>query len=52
MSLISKNKKRQYRFGDRVVVKVIRASKETSMIDFELMEKETNKLANSNTYSK
>lgn len=39
LSLISKNKKKQYRFGDRVVVKVINASKETSMIDFELVER-------------
>lgn len=39
LSLTSKNKKKQYRFGDRVFVKVINASKETSMIDFELVEK-------------
>ena len=42
MSLISKNKNKQYRFGDRVVVKVINASKETSMIDFELVERKLN----------
>ena len=35
--LISKNKKNKYSFGDVVRVKCIRASKDTSMIDFELV---------------
>ena len=39
ISLINRNTKEKYSFGDRVIVKVIKASKETSMIDFELVEK-------------
>lgn len=39
ISLINRNTKEKYSFGDRVIVKVIRASKETSMIDFSLVEK-------------
>ena len=37
--LTSQDKKKQYRFGDRVKVKVINANKDTSMIDFEVVEK-------------
>ena len=37
LSLISKNKKHKYSFGDTVKVKCIKASKTTSMIDFELI---------------
>lgn len=37
MSLIHKTSKKRYSFGDRVKVKLIGASKETSMIDFELI---------------
>lgn len=40
LSLISKNKKHKYSFGDTVKVKCIKSSKETSMIDFELVGKE------------
>ena len=39
MSLIHKSTKEKYSFGDSVVVKLISASKETSMIDFELISK-------------
>ncbi len=37
MALISKNKKHKYTFGDVVKVRCIKASKDTSMIDFELV---------------
>lgn len=37
LSLISKNKKHRYTFGDTVKVKCIASSKETSMIDFEIV---------------
>ena len=39
LSLINKNNKNRYTFGDRVKVKCISASKENSMIDFALVEK-------------
>ena len=39
ISLINRNTKEKYSFGDRVLVKVTNASKETSMIDFALIEK-------------
>ena len=39
LSLVSKNKKHKYTFGDKVRVKCIRASRETSMVDFALVEK-------------
>lgn len=39
ISLINRNTKEKYSFGDRVLVKVINASKETRMIDFALIEK-------------
>ena len=38
MSLINRNTKEKYSFGDKVLVKVISASKETSMIDFSLIK--------------
>ena len=38
LSLIGKNSKKVYKVGDRVKVKVINASKESAMIDFELVE--------------
>ena len=38
LSLIGKNTKKTYKVGDKVKVKVINASKETAMIDFELVE--------------
>lgn len=38
MSLIGKNTKKTYRIGDRVTVKVVNASKEAALIDFELVE--------------
>ena len=39
MSLIHRHSKEKYSFGDSVVVRLISASKETSMIDFELISK-------------
>ena len=39
LSLISKNTKKRYTFGDSVRVKVIAANKETAMIDFALVER-------------
>ena len=36
LSLVGKNTKKIYKIGDKVHVKVVNASKETSMIDFEL----------------
>jgi len=38
LSLIGKSTKKTYRIGDKVKVKVVNASKETAMIDFELVE--------------
>ena len=38
LSLVSKNGKRKYSFGDEIKVKCIAASKETSMIDFRIVE--------------
>ncbi|MDE5540157.1 MAG: ribonuclease R [Bacilli bacterium] len=38
LSLIGKSTKKTYRIGDKVKIKVTNASKETAMIDFELME--------------
>lgn len=38
LSLVSKNKKHKYSFGDTVKVKCISASKESSMIDFKIVE--------------
>ena len=40
LSLVGKNSKKIYKVGDIVKVKVINASKETAMIDFELVEEE------------
>ncbi len=40
LSLIGKESKKQYRIGDKVVVKVIASSKATAMIDFELVTEE------------
>ena len=37
LSLVSKNRKHKYTFGDVVRVRCVRASKDTSMIDFELV---------------
>lgn len=42
MTLIHKTTKVKYSFGDSVIVKLINASKETSMIDFELISKKKN----------
>lgn len=39
MSLVNRKGKDKYSFGDSVIVKLIGASKETSMIDFELIAK-------------
>ena len=39
LSLIHRKTKEKYSFGDSVIVKLISASKETSMIDFELVSK-------------
>ena len=38
LALIGKNSKKTYRIGDAVRVKCIGASKESSMIDFELVK--------------
>lgn len=38
LSLIGKSTKKTYKVGDKVKVKVVNASKETAMIDFELVE--------------
>lgn len=43
MSLINRNNKEKYSFGDSVIVKLISASKETSMIDFSLISKKKQK---------
>ena len=40
LSLVGKNTKKIYKVGDVVKVKVINASKETAMIDFELVEEQ------------
>ena len=42
LCLINRNTKEKYSFGDEVIVKLISASKETSMIDFELISKKKN----------
>lgn len=42
LALIGNNTKTQYRIGDMVEVKVISASKETAMIDFEIIKSEKN----------
>ena len=41
-SLIGKNRGKVYKIGDKVKVKVIMASKENSMIDFEIVEGDKN----------
>ncbi len=40
LALIGNNTKKQYRIGDMLKVKVVSASKETAMIDFEIVEGE------------
>lgn len=42
LALIGTNTKVQYRIGDHVTIKVIAASKETAMIDFEIVKDEEN----------
>lgn len=42
LALIGTNTKAQYRIGDHVTIKVIAASKETAMIDFEIVKDEEN----------
>ena len=42
LALIGQNTKTQYRIGDKVKIKVIASSKETSMIDFALVKDEQN----------
>jgi len=39
LCLINRKSKDKYSFGDSVIVKLVSASKETSMIDFELVSK-------------
>ena len=39
MCLINRSTKTRYSFGDRVIVKVVSANKDTSMIDFSMVEK-------------
>lgn len=41
LALIGNNTKKQYRIGDMVKVKVIASSKETAMIDFEIVKEES-----------
>lgn len=41
LALIGNNTKKQYRVGDMVRVKVVSASKQTAMIDFEIMKEES-----------
>ncbi len=41
LALIGNNTKKQYRIGDMVKVKVVSASKESAMIDFEIMKEES-----------
>ena len=36
MALIGKNSKKKYSFGDKIMVKVVRADKEKSEVDFEI----------------
>lgn len=38
-AMIGKSTKKQYRLGDTIKIKVVAASKETSLIDFEVVEK-------------
>lgn len=40
LALIGNNSKKQYRIGDKLQIKVIGASKETAMIDFEIVKEE------------
>ena len=42
LSMIGKSTKKTYRLGDKVRVKCVAASKETSMIDFELVKVDEN----------
>lgn len=42
LSMIGKSTKKTYRIGDKVRVKCINASKETSMIDFQVVEEKDN----------
>ncbi len=42
LALIGQNTKIQYRIGDKVKIKVIASSKETSMIDFALVKDDQN----------
>lgn len=43
LALIGKSTKKTYRVGDTVTIKVINASKETAMIDFEIVEKKNDR---------
>ena len=38
LALVGSDKKKMYRIGDELEVKVVNASKETSMIDFEVYD--------------
>ena len=51
LAMIGKSTKKTYRLGDSVKVKCVNASKETSMVDFELME-ESDKNGNKKQKSK
>ncbi len=41
LALIGNNTKKQYRVGDRLCVKVVSASKQTAMIDFEIVKEDS-----------
>ena len=41
-AILGKNSKKMYMYGDSVIVKVIKASKETAQVDFELVNNEEN----------
>lgn len=43
LSLIGKSTKKTYRVGDKLKIKVVNASKETAMIDFEIVEEKNDR---------
>ena len=51
MSLIGKKSKNKYSFGDKVTVKVVRADKDRSEVDFEIYDAKENLNNNKNNKS-
>ena len=51
-AILGKNSKRMYMYGDKVTVKVIAASRETSQIDFQLVGDNTNEKEKKNKFKK